>query len=104
VDADADVFETRFDGLSRTLSTHDPEGNQVHLTYDQNNNLLETREVETSPLITNPEEFVTEQKYDSLNRLVQMIEPNTVAVQITIVRIPKLSIIRFEKISGGFSL
>jgi RHS repeat-associated protein len=76
IDADADLLETRFDGLSRVLRTVDAMNNEVSYTYDSNDNIVQITETERSPLINADEVFTTLRTYDALNRPQTYVEPN----------------------------
>ncbi len=76
VDADADVSVTAFDGISRPIATQDALGNSVEREFDSNGNVVSTRSIQVSPLISTNEVFEWSSRFDALNRLVEEKEPN----------------------------
>jgi RHS repeat-associated protein len=76
IDADDELYETRYDGLSRVVETIDPEGSRTLLTYDRSGHLIQQTQIETSPLLSTPEVFTTQWVYDALGRVEAVIEPN----------------------------
>lgn len=78
VDPDADLSESRFDGLGRVVETIDALDNRMEMQYDPNHNLIEVTETEHGPTViigSNGEQFVTSQRFDALNRLVESTDP-----------------------------
>lgn len=71
---DLDTFRTDYDGVDRTLKTSDPESNVVEYAYDDNNNLIETRETDVSQGSGANEIFLTTYFYDSLNRVQKQVD------------------------------
>ena len=62
---------TTWDNARRRLTTTDPLGNKVELTYDDNGNVTEIEETEKIPGSTGTEVYVTELEYDEINRRVK---------------------------------
>ena len=76
IDADADLTRTDYDGLGRVVRALDPMGNQIENVYDPNGNVTAMIETEVDPLGNlDPEIFQTDSAYDSLNRLVEVVDP-----------------------------
>ena len=70
VQDDLDTYRSIYDGADRLIKTIDPEGNSIEWAYDDNDNVIETREVDVSQVATVADEvFLTTSFYDSLNRL-----------------------------------
>jgi YD repeat-containing protein len=77
-DEDPDTLENEgtsridYDGADRQIKTTDAEGNMVEFAYDDNNNLIETKETDVAQIAGIADEvFLTTYFYDSLNRLQQ---------------------------------
>jgi RHS repeat-associated protein len=76
---DADTFQNVFDGVGRVIQHIDPEGNEIHTTFDDNHNVVHREEIDvTQPLSVVSgrlpslrEIFVTDYVYDSLDRLIR---------------------------------
>ena len=69
------TFRTDYDGADRQIMTLDPEGNTVEFAYDDNNNLIETRETDVPQVAgVEYEIFLTTYFYDSLNRLQRTVD------------------------------
>lgn len=78
IDDDEDIRVTFYDGVDRVIRRIDPEGNTVENAYDDNNNLIETKETDVSQVAGVADEiFLTTKFYDALDRLVMRVE-NTV--------------------------
>ncbi|MFQ5767719.1 MAG: RHS repeat-associated core domain-containing protein, partial [Acidobacteriota bacterium] len=72
-DGDATVYD--YDGLDRVLRRVDPEGNSIEWAYDDNDNIIETREVDVAQRPGLADEiFLTTSFYDSLDRLVRQVD------------------------------
>lgn len=72
VEDDEDTYEHRYDGADRTIETIDPAGNRVETVYDDNHNVIETRETDVAQVPGVADEvFLTTYFYDSLDRLQQ---------------------------------
>ena len=70
VQDDLDTYRSIYDGADRLIKTIDPEGNSIEWAYDDNDNVIETREVDVSQVAAVADEvFLTTSFYDSLNRL-----------------------------------
>ena len=70
IEDDGDTYQIIYDGVNRTIKTVGPEGNAVETAYDDNSNVIETRETDVSQVLGVADEvFVTTHFYDSLNRL-----------------------------------
>ncbi len=75
VEDDGDIYRTLFDGANRPIQRRDPEGNTVEYAYDDNGNVIETRETDVAQGGGTPDEiFLTTRFYDSLNRLVMVVD------------------------------
>ena len=75
VDDDLDVYLIEYDGLNRVVRSVDPEGNERHLGYDDNSNVVEVRDVDRSPeQRVAPEVFVRRSRYDALDRRVRVTD------------------------------
>jgi RHS repeat-associated protein len=69
VEDDGDTSRTFFDGADRVIKAIDPERNSIENAYDDNNNVIETRETDVSQVPAVADEvFLTTNFYDSLNR------------------------------------
>ena len=69
------TFRTDYDGADRQIMTLDPEGNTVEFAYDDNNNLIETRETDVAQIAGVADEiFLTTYFYDSLNRVQRTVD------------------------------
>lgn len=69
VQDDGDVARTLYDGIGRALRKTDPAGNRIDYAYDDNNNVIETRETDVSTKAGVADQiFLTTRLYDSLNR------------------------------------
>jgi YD repeat-containing protein len=80
-DEDPDTLENEgtsridYDGADRQIKTTDAEGNMVEFAYDDNNNLIETKETDVSQIMGIADEvFLTTYFYDSLNRLQRTVD------------------------------
>src|SRR5262249_14799862 len=64
-----------YDGATRVIKMVDPEGNTVETAYDDNNNVIETRETDVAqvPGVAS-EVFLTTNFYDSRNRLQESVD------------------------------
>ncbi|MBI1742219.1 hypothetical protein HYR54_04035 [Candidatus Acetothermia bacterium] len=79
IEDDLDVYETHYDGVDRAIRKVDPELNEVLSTYDDDNNVVKTTEVEITQrdkvkagkVPDLKETFTTINVYDSLNRLIR---------------------------------
>ena len=64
-----------YDGAGRQIKTTDAEGNTVEFAYDDNNNLIETKETDVAQIAgIDDEVFLTTYFYDSLNRLQRTVD------------------------------
>ena len=69
------TFRTDYDGADRQIMTLDPEGNTVEFAYDDNDNLIETRETDVAQIAGVADEiFLTTYFYDSLNRVQRTVD------------------------------
>ncbi len=69
------TYRTEYDGADRVILTEDPEGNTVEYAYDDNNNLIETKETDVSQIGGIEDQvFLTTYFYDSLNRLQRSVD------------------------------
>jgi len=75
VDADADAFETRFDGLGRILETIDPLDNRIEFFPDPEGNVTQQIRVETAPELVTEETFTTTWTHDALGRPTSRTDP-----------------------------
>ncbi|HAC66219.1 MAG TPA: hypothetical protein DCF68_22465 [Cyanothece sp. UBA12306] len=74
IEDDEDTFRTDYDGADRVIQTIDPVGNTVEYAYDDNSNLIETKETDVSQVAGVADQvFLTTSFYDSLNRLQQTV-------------------------------
>lgn len=72
VEDDEDTYEYFYDGVDRVIRTRDPEGNLGNTAYDDNHNVIETREIDVSQVPgVSDDIFITTYFYDSLNRVQQ---------------------------------
>ncbi|MDJ0843851.1 RHS repeat-associated core domain-containing protein [Crocosphaera sp.] len=72
IEDDEDTSRTDYDGADRAIKTIDPVGNTVEYAYDDNNNLIETKETDVAQVAgVGDQVFLTTYFYDSLNRLQQ---------------------------------
>ena len=70
VEDDRDTYSYAYDGADRVIKSIDPEGNTVEQAYDDNNNVIETRETDVSQVFGVADEvFLTTNFYDSLSRI-----------------------------------
>ena len=75
VEDDADVFRYTYDGADRLIRTTGPEGNVIETAYDDNSNVIETRDVDVSQIPGVQDEiFVTSFFYDGLDRLQRTVD------------------------------
>jgi YD repeat-containing protein len=75
VEDDGDISSTLYDGVGRVLVATDPLGNRVEYAYDDQGNVIETRETDTATLDgVADESFLTTSIYDSLNRLTVRVD------------------------------
>jgi RHS repeat-associated protein len=75
VQDDEDTSRMDYDGVSRRIREEDPEGNTIEYAYDDNNNLIETRETDVAQVAGVADEvFLSTQFYDSLDRLSMRVE------------------------------
>ena len=69
VEDDGDTSRSFYDGADRIIRGIDAESNRVAIVYDDNHNVIETRETDLSQVEGVVEEvFLTTSFYDSLNR------------------------------------
>jgi YD repeat-containing protein len=74
VEDDADTSRRLYDGLGRVIQSLDAEGNRVEYAYDDNGNLIETRETDVSQVPGVADElFLTTYFYDSLDRVQRQV-------------------------------
>jgi len=70
VEDDEDTYEYRYDGADRKIEAIDPAGNRVETAYDDNHNVIETRETDVAQVPGVADEaFLTTYFYDSLDRV-----------------------------------
>ena len=75
VEDDSDTHRYTYDGVDRVIKAIDPEGNTIEKAYDDNNNVIETREVDVSQVHGVADEvFLTTYSYDSLGRLQRSVD------------------------------
>jgi RHS repeat-associated protein len=75
VEDDLDTSRHFYDGTGRLLKRLDPEGNTVEWAYDDDNNVIETRDVDVSQVPGLPAEvFLMTRYWDSLNRLERRVD------------------------------
>ena len=74
IDANTNVFITKYDTANRLLVTTDAKTNTVTYTYDSNNNVIKTAEVDLSDLGSPAQTIQTTNSYDGLNRLIQTVD------------------------------
>jgi|GEM_PF-3413750 len=72
---DLDTYQTDYDGTDRKIKEFDSEGNIQEYAYDDNNNVIESRETDISQVAGLANEiFLTTYFYDSLNRVQQQVD------------------------------
>ena len=72
---DEDTSQQLYDGAGRVLTTIDPLGNHVEYAYDDQSNVIETRETDKATISAVADErFLTTYFYDSLNRLTTQVD------------------------------
>jgi len=77
IDAEGDIYRKIYDGLNGLYRTIDPLDNSVVHQYDANHNLIRLIEREKDPAgQLDDEVFITEFRYDAVNRQYQIHEPN----------------------------
>jgi RHS repeat-associated protein len=74
IDADNHTNSTAYDSANRRSLVTDAKGNTTAYTYDANNNVLSTAEVDLSDLSTPSETFNTAYQYDAQDRLVLTVD------------------------------
>lgn len=74
IDADGNATVTLYDTANRVSMVTDPKTNTVAYTYDANNNVIQTTEVDLSDLGSPSQTFQTANTYDSLDRLIQTVD------------------------------
>ena len=92
------TFRTDYDGADRQIMTLDPERNTVEFAYDDNNNLIETRETDVPQVAGGEYEiFLTTYFYDSLNRLQRTVDNIGQAISIAMILVIILSRLQMPK-------
>lgn len=77
LDGEEGLKQFFYDGLSRITRTIDEAGNRVEYTYDSGCNVTQRKSIETENSDDpTPQEFLTQKKYDALNRIIESVEPN----------------------------
>jgi RHS repeat-associated protein len=75
-DADQNVTQFHYDGLSRLIRRIDALGNATVNVYDKAGNPISRESQEKSDLFASVESFLWASEYDALNRLARSVEPN----------------------------
>ncbi len=74
IEDDLNTYRTDYDGADRVIKETDPEGNMKEYAYDDNDNIIESRETDVAQIAGIAEEFLTSYFYDSLNRLQRQVD------------------------------
>ncbi len=75
VEDDGDTTSYTYDGADRLVGSVDPEGNIIEIAYDDNGNVIETRETDVAQVAGVPDEiFITTYFYDALDRLQRVVD------------------------------
>jgi len=75
IEDDLGTHRADYDGVDREIKKTDPGNNTIEYAYDDNDNLIETRETDVSSLAGVPNEaFLTTRFYDALNRTQQVVD------------------------------
>src|ERR1039457_3195061 len=74
IDANTDITSTLYDTADRTSVVAYPKTNTVTYSYDANNNVTTTTEVDLSDLGSPPQTIQTANTFDSVDRLIQTVD------------------------------